>query len=108
MMLSTPNSLALPCRSALLCHALAQVRGDHLGRDRRGDGAAELRGALDRDRDRDLGVVRGCECDEPCGSDSCYSRLGGAGLARDVQVSNIRGLTGALLYDAQHHVAQLV
>src|SRR4051794_41905497 len=81
MMLSTPNSLALPCRSALLCHALAQIGGDHPGRDRRRDGAAELGGTLDRDRDRDLGVVRGGECDEPCGVESRHSRLGGGGLA---------------------------
>src|SRR5438105_1762312 len=74
-------------------------------RDRGGDLAAEpVQLVLQHHRARDLRIVRGREEDEPRGVDVLPSRLGGAGLARDLDPRDRRRRARAALDDLDHHV----
>src|SRR6185312_14659983 len=73
----------------LLCHVAVEVRLDHLRGDGRRDLAAELGRLLDDDRDGDLRVVGGRECDEPGGVQTVHAGLGRARLAGHVQAEHV-------------------
>src|SRR6266436_1564298 len=97
----------------------AEVVGEHLLHDGRGDGAAPAARVLDDARDRDLGRVEGREGDEPrvvahhlgaaVGARAVLAHLDhlrGAGLSRHHDAGHARLLARAAL--AHHHLAHAI